>query len=281
MTNQTPTLVLGGLGKTGSRVASRLATLGQPVRIGSRAGSPRFDWDDRSTWRPALDGVRAAYITYQPDVAMPGASDAIASFVGEAMDGGVRRLVLLSGRGEPEAELAEGALIRSGADWTVIRSSFFDQNFSEGFLLDMVLAGEIVLPVGDIGEPFIDADDIADVAVAALTDDRHIGELYEVTGPRLLSFADALDTIGRAAGRRIAFTTISRGAFQQGLVDEQVPADYAWLFDYLFNTVLDGRNARVADGVQRALGREPRDFLSYVNATALTGVWHDAQSHAA
>ena len=271
MTNQDPILVLGGHGKTGSRVASRLAALGQPVRIGSRAGSSPFDWNDRATWRPVLDGVRAAYITYQPDVAMPGASDAIASFVGEALDGGVRRLVLLSGRGEPEAELAEQVLMRSGADWTAIRASWFNQNFSEGFLLDMVLAGELVLPVDDIGEPFIDADDIADVAVAALTDDRHIGELYEVTGPRLLSFADAADAIGRAAGRRIAVTTVSRSAFQRGLVDEQVPAEYAWLFDYLFHTVLDGRNARVADGVQRALGREPRDFQSYAESHGFNG----------
>ena len=281
MTNQAPTLVLGGHGKTGSRVASRLAALGQPVRIGSRAGSPPFDWNDRATWRPALDGVRAAYITYQPDVAMPESTDAIASFVDEAMDGGVRRLVFLSGRGEPEAELAEQVLMRSGADWTIIRSSWFSQNFSEGFLLDMVLAGELVLPVGDVGEPFIDVDDIADVAVAALTDDRHIGELYEVTGPRLLSFAEAADAIGRAAERHIAVTTISRSEFQRGLVDAQVPAEYVSLLDYLFHTVLDGRNAWVADGVQRALGREPRDFQSYANAAASTGVWDEAKDDAA
>jgi uncharacterized protein YbjT (DUF2867 family) len=145
----------------------------------------------------------------------------------------------------------------------------------------MVLAGELVLPVGDVTEPFIDADDIAAVAVAALTDDRHIGELYEVTGPGLLSFAEAADAIGRASRRHVAVTPISRGAFHRDLVDAQVPADYVSLIDYLFHTVFDGRNEWVGDGVQRALGREPRDFQSFANATASTGVWQDAQGQAA
>jgi uncharacterized protein YbjT (DUF2867 family) len=281
MTSQSPILVLGAHGKTGSRVASRLTALDLPVRPGSRSLSPRFEWTAPSTWPAALDGVRAAYITYQPDLAVPGSAEDIANFADQALALGVRRLVLLSGRGEDEAQRAEDALIASGAAWTVIRSSWLDQNFSESFMLDLVRSGEVVLPVGNVGEPFIDAEDIADVAIAALTDDRHIGMLYEVSGPELLSFNDAVTAIATATGRDIRLMPVSGEDFRRGLLEDGVPSDIASFLDYLFRTVLDGRNARVADGVQRALGREPRTFADYVAATIRTGVWDVAAEEVA
>jgi uncharacterized protein YbjT (DUF2867 family) len=275
MTSSTdqPVLVIGGTGKTGRRVAARLAGRGLPVRIGSRSGSPPFDWEDRDTWAPALQGTRAAYVSYFPDLAVPGAPAAIAELARVALAGGTRRLVLLSGRGEEEAERAEQALIGSGADWTIVRSSWFSQNFSEDHLHDHVMAGELALPVGDVPEPFVDADDIADVAVAALTDDRHVGELYELTGPRLLSFADAAAEIGAAAERDVRLTRVSHDEYAAGLARHGVPADVISLLRYLFTVVLDGRNARVADGVQRALGRPARDFRDYALRAAAAGAW--------
>lgn len=267
------TLVLGGTGKTGSRVAARLSAQGLPVRIGSRNGDHPFDWDDRSTWAAALADVGAIYISYYPDLAVPGAADAIAALTELALDRGVRRLLLLSGRGEEEAQHAERIVQGSGADWTILRASWFAQNFSESFLLDAVRGGEVALPAGDVGEPFIDVDDIADVAVAALTDDRHIGQLYELTGPRLLTFADAVAEVAAAAGRPVAFRQLSPEAHAAMMQDQGVPADMAGLVTYLFTTVLDGRNANLTDGVQRALGRAPRDFAAYARATAATGVW--------
>ncbi|MDA4629700.1 NmrA family transcriptional regulator, partial [Escherichia coli] len=177
-----PILIVGGTGKTGRRVAERLTARNLPVRIGSRSGNPAFDWEDRNTWLPALNGVKAAYITYYPDLAIPGATETVEAFARLAVDNGVKRLVLLSGRGEHEAQRADKAFQQSGADWTIVRASWFAQNFSENVMLASILAGELALPVGDVGEPFIDANDIADVVAAALTDDRHIGELYEVTG---------------------------------------------------------------------------------------------------
>jgi uncharacterized protein YbjT (DUF2867 family) len=184
MTKEDTILVLGGTGKTGRRVVDRLQAAGVPVRVGSRTAEPGFDWDDRSTWTAALDGARAVYISYYPDLGVPGAREAIAAFTKHALGHGVRRLVLLSGRGEAEAQRAEEALQASGADWTIVRCSWFNQNFSESIFLEPVLSGTVMLPAGDVGEPFVDAEDIADVAVTALTDDRHIGELYELTGPR-------------------------------------------------------------------------------------------------
>jgi uncharacterized protein YbjT (DUF2867 family) len=267
------TLVLGGTGKTGRRVAERLEARGVAVRIGSRSATPAFDWEDPDTWGPALEGVGAAYISFYPDVAVPGTAHTIRAFAEQAVAAGVRRLVLLSGRGEAEAELCEQAVEDSGAETTILRCSWFAQNFSEGYFVDPVQAGVVALPVGDVGEPFVDADDIADVAVAALTEDGHAGELYELTGPRLLTFGEAVAEIAAAAGRPIDFVPIALEEYEAMLVEHEVPAEIAGLIRYLFTEVLDGRNASVADGVRRALGREPRDFREYARAVAASGMW--------
>ena len=111
-------LVLGGTGKTGRRVVSRLEERGLPVRIGSRSSAPPFDWEAPGSWAPVLDGVGAVYITYYPDLAVPGATEAIQAFCARAMKTGVRRLVLLSGRGEEEAQPRRASAYRhrSGLD---------------------------------------------------------------------------------------------------------------------------------------------------------------------
>jgi uncharacterized protein YbjT (DUF2867 family) len=271
-----PTLVLGGTGKTGRRVVERLEARGLPVRVGSRSGEPPFDWEDRATWAPSLDGVGSVYLTYYPDLAVPGAVEATASFAALAVRSGGPRLVLLSGRGEPEAERAERAVRETGAELTIVRSAWFMQNLSENYLLDAVLGGEVAVPAGDMPEPFVDADDIADVAVAALTEDRHVGELYELTGPRLLTFAEAIGELASATGREIRYVPVSVEEYAAALAEEDVPTEFVSLLTYLFSEVLDGRNAHLTDGVQRALGREPRDFADYARNTAATGVWDPA-----
>ncbi|KND54637.1 hypothetical protein BPUN_4288 [Candidatus Paraburkholderia kirkii] len=145
-----PILIPGANGKTGRRVAERLRALGKNVRAGSRSMEPRFDWNDRATWPAALAGVQRAYVTYQPDLAIPGALDTVSAFFDMALANGTDRIVLLSGRGEEEAESAEQALQRSGASWTILRCSWFMQNFSESFLLNPVREGALALPVGAI-----------------------------------------------------------------------------------------------------------------------------------
>jgi uncharacterized protein YbjT (DUF2867 family) len=265
--------VLGGTGKTGRRVAQRLSALGRPVRVGSRSGRPPFDWEDRATWAPALDGAGAAYVSYYPDLAAPGAVEATDAFARLAVGSGVSRLVLLTGRGEPTAELAEQTVRDSGAELTIVRAAWFSQNFSEDYLLEPVLAGEVALPAGDTPEPFVDADDIADVAVAALTQDGHAGQLYELTGPRLLTFTEAVGEIAKATGREVRYLPVSLDEYAAAAAAQGVPAEVVELLTYLFSEVLDGRNARVADGVRRALGREPRDFAVYARDTGASGVW--------
>ncbi|MFQ6026339.1 MAG: NAD(P)H-binding protein [Dehalococcoidia bacterium] len=272
MKNPEKILVTGGTGKTGRRVAQRLSALGHPVRIGSRSGETPFDWTDQATWAPALRNVGAVYLTYYPDLAIPGAVDTVGSFIELAMARGIRRLVLLSGRGEEEAQRAEQVLQDSRADWAILRCSMFSQNFSEYWLRYPVVRGEVVLPVGDVEEPFLDADDIADVAVAALTDDRHVGQLYELTGPRLLTFPAAVEEIAKAVGRDIRYMRVSADQYASAL-EAELPPEFVWLVKYIFTNVLDGRNAYLTDGVQRALGREPRDFADYARNAASSGVW--------
>jgi uncharacterized protein YbjT (DUF2867 family) len=267
-------LVLGGTGKTGSRVVQRLQQSGLPVRIGSRSAAISFDWENEKTWEAAVQDIHSVYITFQPDLAVPGSDKAIRAFTETAVRNGVKKLVLLSGRGEPEAQDCEEIVMNAGADWTIVRASWFNQNFSESYMLEPILAGYVAMPAGDIGEPFIDTDDIADVVVEALTEPGHSNRLYEVTGPRLLSFREAIEEIAKASGRPIQFVQIPIEEYKEQLIAAHVPQEYISLLTYLFTEVLDGRNAHVADGVQQALGRKPRDFSDYVQRTVATGVWN-------
>jgi uncharacterized protein YbjT (DUF2867 family) len=273
-TTKQPTLVLAGTGKTGRRVVQRLQARGRPVRVGTPSSTPSFDWNDPATWPSALDGAGAVYVAYYPDLAAPGAVTAVRSFAELAVHRGVPRLALLSGRGEPEAQRAEQAVADTGAELTVLRSTWFMQNFSEDYMLEHVLAGELRLPAGPVPTPFLDADDIAEVAVAALTDDRHIGQLYELTGPRSLTFAEAAAEIAQASGRQVRYVPVSLEEHAAEAAAHGVPPEVVELLTYLFSEVMDGRNAATTDGVRRALGREPRDFSDYARAAAATGVWN-------
>ncbi|QPZ90139.1 NAD(P)H-binding protein [Thioclava electrotropha] len=268
-------LVIGATGKTGRRVANRLEARGLPVRRGSRSSATPFDWDAPETWAPALRGARAAYVTYFPDLAFPGAVEKLESLCETARDVGVEHLVLLSGRGEHHARLGEEVVRKSGIDFTIVRAAWFAQNFSEGYLRDPVLAGILPMPGGDIAEPIIDIDDIAEVVVAALTEDGHKGELYEVTGPRLMTFADMAGELSRATGREIRHIPISFEAFREAVA--QAGGDFvADVFTAIARETLDGRNAHTTDGVMRALGRAPRDFTDFARAAARTGAWTSA-----
>ena len=267
------TLVIGSNGKTGRRVAERLAALGRPVRPGSRTADIPFDWQDQGTWAPAIAGVDAVYITYHPDLAFPGAADIVGAFADLAVANGVRRLVLLSGRNEEGAQLAERKVQESGADVTVVRCAFFSQNFSETFV-EPVRAGVLAMPGGESREAFLDVDDIADVVVAALTDDRHIGEVYELSGPRLMTMGEVAVELSKARGVDVQYVPLSEQEYAAELQNYGLPAEEAEPLAELMAYVMDGHNAYLADGVRRALGREPKDFADYARETAAAGVWN-------
>jgi uncharacterized protein YbjT (DUF2867 family) len=267
-----PILVIGATGKTGARVAAKLEAKKLPVRRGSRRSAIPFDWESPETWAPALRGVRAAYVTYFPDLAFPGAVEKLESLVETAKEAGVEHLVLLSGRGEHHARLGEEVVRNSGIDFTLVRAAWFAQNFSEGYLRDPILAGVLPMPGGDIAEPIIDIDDIADVAVAALTETGHRGKLYEVTGPRLMTFAEMAEVLGQAIGRPIQHFPISFDDFHANVA--AAGGEFvANVFTAIARETLDGRNAHTTDGVMQALGRPPRDFAEFAADAARAGTW--------
>ncbi|WP_036380046.1 NAD(P)H-binding protein [Muricauda sp. MAR_2010_75] len=269
-------LVLGGKGKTGRKVVQKLKQLNQNVRIGSRSETPSFDWENPETWTNALEGMDRVYITFQPDLAIPGALEAIEGFIKIAKQKRVKKVVLLSGKGEREAELCEQVVINSGIDHTIVRASWFNQNFSESFFLDSILAGHVALPQAEAKVPYVDTDDIADVVVEALINDDHNGEIYELTGPRFLTFEQVVNEIANASGRDITFTAISLPAYTKMMEDFGVSSDYVWLINYLFSEVLGNKsNEVITHDIEKVLGRKPKDFSTYAEETAATGVWNE------
>lgn len=273
--NRSPILIIGKNGKTGSRVNSLLKSMGYATRPVSRSTTPSFDWEKPETWQAAIAGTKAAYVTYQPDLAVPQAESTIRKFVSVAKEAGLQHLVLLSGRGEAGAKRAEEVLKSSGLTWNIVRANWFNQNFSESFMLDGILDGELVLPAGDISEPFVDADDIAEVAVATLTRPELHNRLFEVSGPRALTFADCIGEISKALGRPVKYTQVPVDAYINALREQGVPAEMQWLLRELFTVVFDGRNSQVTSGIEEALGRPARDFSEYVRKTIDSGVWEN------
>jgi uncharacterized protein YbjT (DUF2867 family) len=268
-------LVTGGTGKTGRRVVKRLNQLNQHVRIGGRNQNPAFDWDDPSTWQKALEGIDKVYMVYYPDLAVPGAKEAIEGLSKAAKKAGVKKLVLLSGKGEREAELCEEIVANSGLNYTLIRASWFNQNFNESFFLDPILAGYVALPMPEANIPFVDVEDIADMVTAALMDDKHNGQTYEVTGPRTLTFCEVVQEISQASGRKIKYAAISLEEYSKRMKSQGVPADYIWLFEYLFREVLGNeKNSVISSDLEKVLGRKAKDFSQFAGEVAETGIWN-------
>jgi uncharacterized protein YbjT (DUF2867 family) len=269
--SEQPILVLGATGTTGRRVVSRLRAVGKEVRAASRHGEVRFDWSDASTWEPAVAGVTRMYLMAPHELPVD------PSFVAAAVDGGVRHIVLLSSSGieamgDERLMAAERTARESGAEWTILRPNWFNQNFDEGFFQPAVVAGELSMPLGDHRTAFVDADDIAAVAAAALTEEGHAGRSYEVTGPDALSFPDALRIIGRACGRSIGYRgtpedyRAAMSAF--GLPGEQTEQEIA-----AFAALRQQGDAEPSDVVRRVTGREPKAFETYAAEAAAAGAW--------
>lgn len=272
-------LVTGSTGKTGRRVAQMLSERGMSVRAASRSTPTRFDWVESETWEQALQSVSAVYLV-APELGSPQAAEAIAAFTRQAAAAGVRRAVLLSvphGEGlDPEHVVAaERAAGEAGLEWTVLRPRWFFQNFSEDFLYEPVMSGELRLPAGDGAEAFIDAQDIAAVAVAALTEDGHHERCYELTGPRKMTFKESAAEISKATGRDISYTPLTKDEYLAEQRDLGVPEEWAQLLAALYDGVGAGKPASLTDDVQTVLGRPPRDFADYAQSAEAQEAWRN------
>ncbi|RBO83922.1 NAD(P)H-binding protein [Marinomonas aquiplantarum] len=269
--------VIGAQGKTGARVINKLSALGLSTRGLSRHSDVVFDWTELGTWASALSGVKAVYVTYYPDLAVPQAQEDMVAFVEVAKQVGIEHVVLLSGRGEEGALRAEQVVMQSGLQWNVVRASWFMQNFSESFMAQGIAAGDLVLPKPNAKEPFIDVEDIADVVAAALTQPHLQNRLLEVTGPELLSFDHCVEKISNILGRKIHFTPVPVEAYLSGAKQQGLPDEMAWLINELFVNVLDGRNASTTDTVMQVLDRPARNFDQYLADLASLSMWREQQ----
>ena len=268
-------LVIGGTGKTGRRVSENLSKSGHNVRIAGRKTNPAFDWEDPGTYDAVLKDMDRAYIVYYPDLAVPGSREAINILTEKALKAGLDKVVLLSGKGETEAEACEEIVANSGLNYTLVRASWFNQNFSEGAFLNFVLSGNVALPMPEAEIPFVDTDDIAEVVAKVIVDDSYNGKTVTVTGPRKMTFREAVETIAAETGKEIHYQPISIEEFKDGMKAAGLPDSYVWLFGYLFEEVLGNpENQEVSYDVQKVLGREAMDFRDYVAKTLTTGVWN-------
>jgi len=270
-------LVLGATGKTGRRLVPRLRLRGLSVRAASRSSATAFDWSDPTGWDVALRGASAAYLV---PPAVPGP---VHDFVARAEVTGVRRLVLLSGHGADtwgdsefglDMRSAEDAVRGSALEWTVLRAANFDQDFDEENFHAPLLAGELALPAGAVPEPFIDVEDVADAATAVLTEPgRHAGRVYELTGPRALTFAEAVELISRVSGLPITYRQISPVEYTAALVNQGLTRAAAHNVAEMFVMMERGLIAGTTDDVAAVLGRAPRTFEDYVVHAAAAGAW--------
>ncbi|WP_328606760.1 NAD(P)H-binding protein [Amycolatopsis sp. NBC_00345] len=271
------TLVLGATGKTGRRVAARLRLRGTPVRAASRSSETRFDWSDPGSWDAALRDIAAAYVV-APFV--PGPAH---EFVARAEAAGVRRLVLLSGRGADtwgdsafglDMRSAEEAVRGSSLEWTVLRPSNFAQNFDEDVFHAPLVAGELALPAGPVPEPFIDIDDVADAAAKVLAEPgKHAGRVYELTGPRAITFGEAVELISRASGKPMTYKQISPAEYTATLVEAGLSEEDAHHVAEMFVLMERWLLAVTTDDLATLLGRAPRTFEDYVVRAAAAGAW--------
>ena len=259
-------LVIGATGKTGGRVAERLA-VEHEVRAASRSGQVRFDWADPSSYRPALDAVDGIFLTVPGQ--SPEGPQHVAELLELAADGGVGIAVLLSARAvefHPQGALArvEEAVRDSSLAHTILRPAWFAQNFTEGFLAPDE-HGVVTAPTGDGREPFIDLEDVADVAVAALTGDGARGTIG-LSGSEALSFADAVVLTARAWGRAARFEAIPPNVYRAQIA-AGLPAEYVEWRMAMFDAIRSGRDAYLSSGVQDALGRPARSFSAWARDT--------------
>ncbi|WP_375750614.1 hypothetical protein [Vibrio sp. HN007] len=269
----TTILVTGATGKSGSRISKLLEDAGLDVRRGSRYSQSIFDWQDVATWPIALQEVQCVYICYYPDFAFPGALDTLTAFAEAAKSAGVERLVMITGRGERHAQLGEEIILNSGVSATILRSAWFAQNFSEGSFHQSVMENAIPIPGDGNGEPIVDLDDFAEVAVKVLTESGHENKIYEITGPRIITFGEVADILTETLDRQIQYIPITFETFYEEL-KRTTDKEYADIVTNIARETFDGRNAILSDDVELLLNRPSRDFTEFALKAFETGCWN-------
>ena len=263
-------LVLGGTGTTGRRIVAGLRANGVTARAATRkpgeAGQVRFDWTDRGTHADALRGASALYLVAPIGEAEP--ARLVGPFLDDALAAGVRRVVLLGSSAVTAETPGLGELVRlvrAVPEWTVLRPSWFMQNFTgEHLVARGVRDGEIVTATGDARVAFVDAGDIAAVAVRALTDPEPHNTEHVLTGPSALSYAEAASVVSARLGRPVRHRAIGTAEFAAFLTASGVPAAFAEVLAALDEDIRRGSEDRVTPAVEQVTGRPARPFETFV-----------------
>ena len=274
-------LVTGGTGSTGTALAARLQSADLPVRIASRQPAPntaqvRFDWEDETTYGPALGGVEAVYLVAPVSAADPALTRyperVMVPFLRRALDAGVRRAVLLSSSAIPEGGPALGqvhqAVREMMPEWSVLQPSWFMQNFVNALRPGIQNDGEIVTATGDGQVGFIDVGDIAEVAFYALANAEPHNQAHILTGPQALSYSDAAAIISEAAQRPVRHVSISTQQLQERFMGFGMPAAYAALLAGLDEGIKHGAQDRTTTAVEDVTGRPPKSFAAFARENA-------------
>jgi uncharacterized protein YbjT (DUF2867 family) len=264
-------LIIGGTGKVGSRVTQYLTTAGHVARVASRTGGDvRFDWRDADSYRPAVEGADGIFIVG------PGSatdwSPSLTRLLEVAAAAGVRRVVLLSARGVeflPDGAVAraERAVQDGSIPWTILRPSHFAQNFTEAMFVPV--DGAVIAPVGDGAEPFVDVDDIAQVASTVFGSDDWRNEIIDISGPSALGFVDAVAVLAEHTGRPTRFEDESAEDHIARLRSANTPEGYIEWRMAMLGGIRSGADAYVSDGVERVLGRPATSFPEWAAREAL------------
>lgn len=268
-----PVLVTGAKGTTGRRIAERLKLEGVEFRAASRSSETRFDWANPETWKPALQGMRSVYVVPEGSAG----PEVVASFAKLAADEGVAILVLLSTR-EAEYEgyenhlAIEDAVIDAGTGWTILRPSWFCQNFYTQFDRE-VRSGLLELPAGEGKDPFVDADDVAEVAFQALTMHGLEDKVYELSGPDPLSYREATERISALTGLTVRYEPVSEQTYYQRLREKGIPDDQARVMIVAHRPIAAGDNDFTSEGYRRLTGHPSKDFDTFVSETVAKGIW--------
>ncbi|BCP53967.1 oxidoreductase [Kaistia sp. 32K] len=266
-------LLTGGTGKTGRRIAPRLAEAGHDVRLASRRGADaralrgiRFDWNDPSTFDAALANREAVYLVAPTDA--PESLRAMQPFLDRALAIGIRRYVLLSASSLPKRGPMMGAvhayLEEHAPEWAVLRPTWFMQNFSEQQHLPTIRDERAIFSATGEGRvPFIDVEDIAAVAVEALTRDVSFNRDLVLTGPRALSYGDVAEIVGAAIGAGVRHVNLSEGALVERFGAAGMHPDYAAILAGMDIWIASGAEDRLSPDVEAVTGRPPNDFVAY------------------
>lgn len=272
-------LITGGSGKTGSRLAQNLRGRGVEPRVASRSprshGAVRFDWRDTATFQDALTDVRAVYLVAPTDTAEP--FDAMQPFLEQAIESGVDRFVLLSSsmleEGGPMMGAVHAFLKAHAPHWTVLRPSWFMQNFSEGPHMPTIRdEGAIYSATGDGRVSFIDAADIAVVAAEALLEPLFPDRDLVLTGPEALSYDQIAHLLSSNLGRNVVHHRLSETELTERYKGQGLPPEYAPVLAAMDTAISLGAEDRVTSEVRNITGREPSSFLTF--ATATREVWN-------